>query len=283
MDSCFYRAYSQRWAPAAKEEIRSYHGQLQQVLVCVWWCYRTNSSQRHTLVRTTASVSMYALACIPSLQSFSSTSKVIAVLMWCEPDYCCICSFDLSTRQWELVQPADPSDMPSGRLFHVATVVGDTMYIFGGTIDNNIRSSEIFKFQVEMIDWMSMHDVVVDGLTIEYQFTFQLSSYPKCTLLSDFERSLTESQFCDVTFIVGQVCLSRWLSGYRYHNYRSNHLILSKPPIVFSLPCADTGIIMIDIILIVIMLEEFVWFYEIRDKKLQCMRSADFNSGFFWM
>ena len=49
------------------------------------------------------------------------------------------------------------------------------MYIFGGTVDNNIRSGEL------------------------YQFTF--SNYPRCTLHDDFGRLLDSGQFCDTEFI----------------------------------------------------------------------------------
>lgn len=38
--------------------------------------------------------------------------------------------------------------LPSGRLFHAAAVISDAMYIFGGTVDNNIRSGEMYRFQV---------------------------------------------------------------------------------------------------------------------------------------
>lgn len=38
--------------------------------------------------------------------------------------------------------------MPSGRLFHAAAVIQDAMYIFGGTVDNNVRSGEMYRFQV---------------------------------------------------------------------------------------------------------------------------------------
>lgn len=38
--------------------------------------------------------------------------------------------------------------MPSGRLFHAAAVILDAMYIFGGTVDNNVRSGEMYRFQV---------------------------------------------------------------------------------------------------------------------------------------
>lgn len=40
------------------------------------------------------------------------------------------------------------SQLPSGRLFHAAAVISDAMYIFGGTVDNNIRSGEMYRFQV---------------------------------------------------------------------------------------------------------------------------------------
>lgn len=40
--------------------------------------------------------------------------------------------------------------MPSGRLFHAAAVIQDAMYIFGGTVDNNVRSGEMYRFQVSV-------------------------------------------------------------------------------------------------------------------------------------
>ncbi len=36
----------------------------------------------------------------------------------------------------------------SGRLFHATAVWKDAMYVFGGTVDNNVRSGEIYRFQV---------------------------------------------------------------------------------------------------------------------------------------
>lgn len=43
-----------------------------------------------------------------------------------------------------------PPQMPSGRLFHAAAVIQDAMYIFGGTVDNNVRSGEMYRFQVSV-------------------------------------------------------------------------------------------------------------------------------------
>lgn len=68
--------------------------------------------------------------------------------------------------------------IPSGRLFHAAAVIGEAMFIFGGTVDNNIRSGETYRFQ--------------------------FSSYPKCTLDDDFGRLLNNRLFCDVEFNVGE-------------------------------------------------------------------------------
>ncbi|XP_076453190.1 leucine-zipper-like transcriptional regulator 1 isoform X2 [Babylonia areolata] len=85
--------------------------------------------------------------------------------------------FDLDSQTWSIVQPSHDSQIPLGRLFHAAAVVGDAMYIFGGTVDNNVRSGEIYRFQ--------------------------FSSYPRCTLHEDYGRLLDSKQFCDVDFIVG--------------------------------------------------------------------------------
>ncbi|XP_035780343.1 leucine-zipper-like transcriptional regulator 1 homolog [Anopheles albimanus] len=85
--------------------------------------------------------------------------------------------YDLDSQIWSTVTPAPESQIPSGRLFHAAAVIGDAMYIFGGTIDNNVRSGDTYRFQ--------------------------FSSYPKCTLHDDFGKFLQNRQFCDVQFIVG--------------------------------------------------------------------------------
>nr|XP_010955288.1 leucine-zipper-like transcriptional regulator 1 isoform X2 [Camelus bactrianus] len=76
-------------------------------------------------------------------------------------------------------QPTPPaSELPSGRLFHAAAVISDAMYIFGGTVDNNIRSGEMYRFQ--------------------------FSCYPKCTLHEDYGRLWESRQFCDVEFVLGE-------------------------------------------------------------------------------
>lgn len=86
--------------------------------------------------------------------------------------------FSLDDKSWEVVQPAADSEVPSGRLFHDADVINKEMFIFGGTVDNNVRSSELYRFQ--------------------------LASYPRCTLRADFGRLLDSNQFCDMVFLVGE-------------------------------------------------------------------------------
>ncbi|NXP08619.1 LZTR1 regulator, partial [Thinocorus orbignyianus] len=68
--------------------------------------------------------------------------------------------------------------LPSGRLFHAAAVISDAMYIFGGTVDNNIRSGEMYRFQ--------------------------FSCYPKCTLHEDYGRLWENRQFSDLEFVLGE-------------------------------------------------------------------------------
>lgn len=86
--------------------------------------------------------------------------------------------YDLDTQTWGVILSSADSQVPSGRLFHAAAVIGEAMFIFGGTVDNNVRSGEMYRFQ--------------------------FSSYPKCTLHDDFGRLLSSQQFCDVEFIVGE-------------------------------------------------------------------------------
>uniref|UniRef100_A0A669QNB4 Leucine zipper like transcription regulator 1 n=1 Tax=Phasianus colchicus TaxID=9054 RepID=A0A669QNB4_PHACC len=124
--------------------------------------------------------------------------------------------YDVDSQTWEVIQPSpdsevkpsaflsafyspsffDPSllpmsgciyslpfvhffpQLPSGRLFHAAAVISDAMYIFGGTVDNNIRSGEMYRFQ--------------------------FSCYPKCTLHEDYGRLWENRQFSDLEFVLGE-------------------------------------------------------------------------------
>uniref|UniRef100_A0A8C6VZC7 Leucine zipper like post translational regulator 1 n=1 Tax=Nothobranchius furzeri TaxID=105023 RepID=A0A8C6VZC7_NOTFU len=91
--------------------------------------------------------------------------------------------YDVDSQTWEVIHPSFDSEyrrflILSGRLFHAAAVIQDAMYIFGGTVDNNVRSGEMYRFQ--------------------------FSSYPKCTLHEDYGKLWENRQFCDVEFILGE-------------------------------------------------------------------------------
>uniref|UniRef100_A0A8B9JPP2 Leucine-zipper-like transcription regulator 1 n=1 Tax=Astyanax mexicanus TaxID=7994 RepID=A0A8B9JPP2_ASTMX len=89
--------------------------------------------------------------------------------------------YDVDSQTWEVIQIYVKNvkrPMPSGRLFHAAAVIHDAMYIFGGTVDNNVRSGEMYRFQ--------------------------FSCYPKCTLHEDYGKLWENRQFCDVEFILGE-------------------------------------------------------------------------------
>ncbi|XP_002059045.3 leucine-zipper-like transcriptional regulator 1 homolog [Drosophila virilis] len=85
--------------------------------------------------------------------------------------------YDLDSQVWSVIHPEQNSDVPSGRVFHASAVIGDAMYIFGGTVDNSVRRGDTYRFQ--------------------------FSSYPKCTLRDDFGKFFQEKQFCDIQFVVG--------------------------------------------------------------------------------
>uniref|UniRef100_A0A0F7Z5T8 Leucine-zipper-like transcriptional regulator 1-like protein n=1 Tax=Micrurus fulvius TaxID=8637 RepID=A0A0F7Z5T8_MICFL len=86
--------------------------------------------------------------------------------------------YDVESQTWEVIQPSPDSELPTGRLFHAAAVICDAMYIFGGTVDNNIRSGEMYRFQ--------------------------FSCYPKCTLHDDYGRLWENRQFSDLEFVLGE-------------------------------------------------------------------------------
>lgn len=120
--------------------------------------------------------------------------------------------------------------MPSGRLFHAAAVIHDAMYIFGGTVDNNVRSGEMYRFQVWPLRNVKREIYLSDCVMKEnvktilfilhlylnelkfiyhvwclFALLLQFSCYPKCTLHEDYGKLWENRQFCDVEFILGEV------------------------------------------------------------------------------
>lgn len=87
--------------------------------------------------------------------------------------------FDVDSRMWSIIQPAEGSETPCGRVFHSAAVWYNGLYIFGGTVDSvSSRSGDLF--------------------------CFSFSQFPKCTLIDDFARLLKSEQFCDLHFHLGK-------------------------------------------------------------------------------
>ena len=83
--------------------------------------------------------------------------------------------FDVDTRTWSVIPPAEGSEVPCGRVFHSAAVWNNRMYIFGGTIDSlSSRSGDLFRFG--------------------------FSTFPKCSLVCDFAALLSKGDLCDVHF-----------------------------------------------------------------------------------
>lgn len=87
--------------------------------------------------------------------------------------------FDVDTRAWSVIHPAEGSEVPCGRVFHSAAVWNNSMYIFGGTIDSlSNRSGDLFRFS--------------------------FSTFPKSSLVDDFTALLKSESFCDVHFVLSQ-------------------------------------------------------------------------------
>ena len=85
--------------------------------------------------------------------------------------------FDVDTRTWSVISPAESSDVPCGRVFHSATVWNNGMYMFGGTIDSmSNRSGDLYRFR--------------------------FSTFPKCSLVSDLTRLLKNGDLCDIHFLL---------------------------------------------------------------------------------
>lgn len=85
--------------------------------------------------------------------------------------------FDVDSHTWSVIRPAEGSEVPSGRVFHSSAVWNSRMYIFGGTIDSlSNRSGDLFRFS--------------------------LSTFPKCSLVSDFAGLLNKENFCDIHFVL---------------------------------------------------------------------------------
>jgi N-acetylneuraminic acid mutarotase len=86
--------------------------------------------------------------------------------------------FNVESCNWSIIVPLEESQIPTGRVFHTAAVCGDSMYIFGGTVDSIAnRSGELYSFK--------------------------FSSFPSCTLTNDFAKLLHTMPMSDVHFIVG--------------------------------------------------------------------------------
>lgn len=59
--------------------------------------------------------------------------------------------YDLDSQVWSIIIPETDSQIPTGRVFHASAVINDAMYIFGGTVDNNVRSGDMYRFQVTLL------------------------------------------------------------------------------------------------------------------------------------
>lgn len=81
--------------------------------------------------------------------------------------------FDLDDQKWTIMDnsTSEAGSVPSGRLFQGATMVNDTLYLFGGTVDNNTRSGEMFRFQFAVFPSCTLHEDIAKLLSPTLRFT----------------------------------------------------------------------------------------------------------------
>lgn len=82
--------------------------------------------------------------------------------------------------------------VPTGRLFHAAAVVQDAMYIFGGTVDSNVRSGENYRFQVRECNTFSKKITVYkwknyNSIYILYCTQYNQNNLSYCHLFAVFQ------------------------------------------------------------------------------------------------
>lgn len=56
--------------------------------------------------------------------------------------------YDLDSQVRSIIIPEADSQISTCRVFQASAVINDAMYIFGGTVDNNVRSGNMYSFQV---------------------------------------------------------------------------------------------------------------------------------------
>lgn len=94
--------------------------------------------------------------------------------------------YDLDSQIWSVIKPEEGSDLPPGRVFHSVSVIKDAMYIFGGTIDNNVRSSDMYRFQVsvsEFIETFGLHRINETSLWQIFPSSFPPIHDAHCTMI----------------------------------------------------------------------------------------------------
>lgn len=94
-----------------------------------------------------------------------------------------------------------PHQMPSGRLFHAAAVIQDAMYIFGGTVDNNVRSGEMYRFQVSVLTFLWLKYK-------EFCFTY-LAAFQHCGR----KPFPLKGKSVDLIYMILQLCLENWYNS----------------------------------------------------------------------
>jgi len=73
--------------------------------------------------------------------------------------------YDFSTNEWTVIEPAanqQPTDHPGLRLAHSLSIIGNSIYLFGGRDGNATELGDLFRFDLEKKIWQRINDAVGD-------------------------------------------------------------------------------------------------------------------------
>ena len=66
-------------------------------------------------------------------------------------------TFDVETRVWQLLEPANPRDpAPSPRAGHAAVLHDGNLYVFGGKDDSNKKLNDLWRFNLANKVWTEL-------------------------------------------------------------------------------------------------------------------------------
>ena len=104
-----------------------------------------------------------------------------------------ITRFDFSTNEWELVNFSNSKSIPKGRRQSIVKVIGDDLYVIGGTMTNefnpliNENTNEVWKFDLVNSAWKKLGEV---SHSSDKLITYQIIDFDDKILINNIHDDL---------------------------------------------------------------------------------------------